>query len=639
MVCPQPKKSAIPILLSLLLLAGPALAHGGDYRGPAGQVPPTGRTPGDPTPPPQPNPGTTPSQPGGPPGVTPNGPRGFGPTPARPGAPVNAPVNLGPTGTTGSTGRRKPASIEGFERWEFWWGYNKDEYLKLKSHLNQGGASTESSTYFLGNADLDNVKDTTAPTRTVIESKIIPALEKALEDPFFDVRAAAVIALGKVGNQAHIPLLLKTLKDDNKQVRESSALALGILGHPDAVHQLSAILHDEIEGKRLLGRTKILTRTRAFAAIGLGLIGANSPEGSEMAFPPLLAALRRNEAQQDVIVASLNALGVMQFGKAVPHLLDIVMNVEQDFKYRAHAVIALGKIGDRSVVPTLHRCLRDKNLQVRRSAILALGVLADATDAETVKRLQAEVDRAREPQIRNWALISLGKIGGNAAKKTLLRTLIDSQKSTKAFAALGLGIMLRDKPDVNAANHVLNTFRDIKGDSVRGGLAIALGMMGHDVAEKDLLELTMSKGDPDLRGYCAIGLGLLDAKKVTTKLTSILGTRIDPDFQRSAAVALGLLGDRNVVENLTRILKTATTEYEISSSAIALGTIGDVSAIDPLIEILEAKQGVADLARANATTALGLVGDRRELPPLHVFSRGSNYRCMVDALNELFTIL
>lgn len=619
-------------------------AHGGNYRGPAGQVPPSGRTPNDPTPPPTPGGGTTPgggsvgggTTPGGPPTTAP-GPAGL-PVGPRAGGPTGPAAGPRAGGTTPG-GRRKASRAEGFERWEFWWAYNREPFLELKSKINQGGESTDSSDYLLGKADKDNVQDTTRPTATVVRDKVIPTLVAAVSDSFFDVRAAAVIALGKVGEKSEIPAIMKAFRDENKQVRESACLALGILGDPEPIPQLVEIMNDSADGKRLLGRSNILDRTRAFSAIALGLIGMNNLEGSQAVLEPLLKILDQKEAAQDIPVAAITALGIMKAEKAVPRLLDIIKDPSVEELQRAHAVIALLKIGDKQVIPIIQQLTRDKDVQVRRSAIITLGRLADSEDKASINILRAEVERGRDPQSKNWALIALGQIGGADARTTILRALQTEQKSTQAFAGLGLAILSRNEgsSDENA-KYVYEIFKDLKDDSARAGMAISLGLMRYKEAKDDLAALVSGKGDADLRGYCAVALGLMDARDKMPEIKKVLDSRVDPDFQRSAATALGLMGDKEVVSLLTKVLRTAKTEYEISAAALALGYIGDVSAIDPLVAAVTDKGGVVDLARANATTALGIVGEDRPLPVLSVISIDSNYRALVDALNELFSI-
>src|SRR5262245_44367324 len=181
------------VLLCLGVLTGVSLfyaldafGHGGQYRGPAGQVPPTGRTPNDPTPPPTPGGGTT----GG--GTTP----GATPTPGiTPTGGATGPRGAVPRGVTPGGRGRGRAGVEGYERWEFWWEYNKEPFLRLKERIHRGSVPSGSADFFLGASSKSDASDTQKATSGQIESKLIPGLIDACSDKFFDTRAAAVIGL------------------------------------------------------------------------------------------------------------------------------------------------------------------------------------------------------------------------------------------------------------------------------------------------------------------------------------------------------------------------------------------------------------------------------------------------------------
>src|SRR5262249_30826982 len=146
---------------------------------------------------------------------------------------------------------------------------------------------------------------------------------------------------------------------------------------------------------------------------------------------------------------------------------------------------------------------------------------------------------------------------------------------------------------------------------------------------------------PDLKGYAAVALGMINARGAQPIIEDILKDSkvTDPDLQRSASTALGLMGDTGAVPLLVKLLKEAQSEYVISSSALALGYIGDWRAIDPLVSLVKDKKGTPDLARANAVTALGIIGETEPLPKLHVVSINNNYRAQVESIQELLTIL
>src|SRR5881628_273675 len=130
------------LLLGALIAAGSlclqsiTAAHGGTYRGPGDTVPPAGGGGG-----------------GG--GTTPTGPGPSGPSTGGPAGP-STPSPAGPGASTGGAGARPAGPSTGpggggadLTTWEFWWGFNKDQYLNLKAAI-YSGPITGSDDFFLG---------------------------------------------------------------------------------------------------------------------------------------------------------------------------------------------------------------------------------------------------------------------------------------------------------------------------------------------------------------------------------------------------------------------------------------------------------------------------------------------------------
>ena len=619
-----------------------AYAHGGNYRGPAGQVPPTGRTPSDPTPPPTTGGGGTGggglpggSTPGAGGGVAGGGPA-IGPR-SGPGGGSGAGARAGAT-TPGMRGR-KASKSEGFERWEFWWGYNREPFLNLKENLAKREAISGSADWLLGNNKKEDASASQRPTTKAIREKVLPVLEKALKDKHFDVRAAAVIALGKAGDKAQLPAIIETLGDNHKQVSESAALAIGILGEPAGLPVLRDLIKDTREGKQLVKRPQgVPFRTRAFAGFAMGLIGDPSavPDLLEVANPS------RREANKDVPIGAIVGLGIMGSAAkdAVGPLIEIVNNSRVDDFIRSYAATSLGKIGEQEATPIIRKLLRDSSLHVRRSALIALGLLGAQDDAATIKYLQNEVEKGSDPQGRNWACISLGKIGGPEAMKTL-KSVVDSKSgSFQSFGALALAILAKNSDQQSEVVGMLRKgLEKSKDTSTKGAFCVALGIVGDKVVENELVKIMLGKNDESLRGYAAVALGMMQAKSAVPAIKQVVTERVkDPDLQRAAATALGIMGDKDVVTLLSDVISKASTEYVQSSAALAMGYIGDYTAIEALTELIEAKSGVADLARAHATVALGVVAEDDLLPVLHVIAIDNNYRAMVEAMQEVLTI-
>lgn len=83
------------------------------------------------------------------------------------------------------------------------------------------------------------------PEQAIVTS--LAALEAALDDPSWTVRANAVQQLAQLEDPESVQLLLEALSDEDSSVRASAARVLGVRGHPEACdvcEQLEAALHD-----------------------------------------------------------------------------------------------------------------------------------------------------------------------------------------------------------------------------------------------------------------------------------------------------------------------------------------------------------------------------------------------------------
>ena len=93
---------------------------------------------------------------------------------------------------------------------------------------------------------------------------LVGELLKNLRDPYFDVRAASAIALGKLGRNT-LPIrekLAHALRDKNSSVREAASLALGMIRAVESTTALTKILQNRREKRGF----------RCMAAVALGLM-------------------------------------------------------------------------------------------------------------------------------------------------------------------------------------------------------------------------------------------------------------------------------------------------------------------------------------------------------------------------------
>jgi HEAT repeat protein len=655
------------------LMADDVYAHGGSFRGPNGGVPPGLREPSDPEPPPPP-----PSDPGTPAAPT---------TPSAPDAPTtppdqghDTPDSTPPPAPIGpSQGPQKKSTTKSltFESWRFWWGYNNDDILNLKSHIYSARTSSSSPIFFASKQDEDNRRNAQRPTERAVMKTIIPALLRSInrKGDNEDIHGGSLVALGKVGSSKYIPIFEDSLWnrwqnekgqkiDFGYQATESAVLALGLLPNLDdaAKETVRRICLDALNDDNLR------TRERTWAAVNLGL------QRDGEAVRPLITALQKDYPDDNIPAGCLAGIGLIgqceQTSAIVQSLADSLesgelfgKDISNADRIKAFVGYAVMKIGDPQVLPTINKVLLSRRTGriVKRSAAIAAGVLGAKAEGdlkdETVQVLLRYVRRSGgDPSGENFAIIALSQIGTPKAISTLLDLADNGKYGQRPFAALGLATMVfyNDRaaaqgkadpmdPDVRQKikQKLVKLSGKFKDADTKAAFMLARGLMKDKSAIEELVNTVSKKSaDPVLRGFSCVALGLIgDASDhIKDALKLGLRERKGTDLRRNAATGLALLRDAEVVKLLLMELKKAKSFAVQGQLITAIGTIGDHTAIDPLVQILDDKsQPLA--TRAMAAVGLGMIGDLRELPELSRISKNYNYRASVKDLDELLFIL
>lgn len=185
-----------------------------------------------------------------------------------------------------------------------------------------------------------------------------------LTDPDWAVRREAVVTLGEMGDERCVEPLVRALQDGDWQVREAAVEAIGLVGSPavDAVLKLLRSWDHRKYAIRALGKIK-----------------------DERVLDPLVAQLRNDEFYEDATEA-LVELG----GPAVPRLVEALS--DKDENIRKQAVIALGRIRDSSAIDPLVEKLNDKDWYTRLTAAAALEKIGDERGREAIKPLLKDPD-------------------------------------------------------------------------------------------------------------------------------------------------------------------------------------------------------------------------------------------------------
>jgi HEAT repeat protein len=290
-----------------------------------------------------------------------------------------------------------------------------------------------------------------------------------------DARGEVIEALVRHGSRV-TELLVEQLGSEDLEIRKAAVVALGRIGDARAAPALVEVLDEDPE--------LVIPAADALAKIG-----------DPHAFEALLALVGDpHAAVRQSVVGALNSLGSpLMPGRVLPLLEDDDANV------RESAVKIAGYFGYPECVELLLERCHDEDERVRRAAVEHLPFLEDerATPA-LVRALRHET-----PKVRAAAAGALALTEGAEASASLIDALGDEDSWVRYFAARSLGqLKLVGSTDALAA-----LAQDDKANHVRIAAVEALGSIGGEMAVRAITPLLKS-GEPDLVRAAAEALGI-----------------------------------------------------------------------------------------------------------------------------------
>ena len=213
------------------------------------------------------------------------------------------------------------------------------------------------------------VEPAAEPTAPVVleEEKVKDEIEiqiDLLKDPDWVVRREAAITLGEMGDERCVEPLCRALRDGDWQVREVAIEGLGQIGSP-AAELLIKLLRD--------------WDVRKYAIAALGKIR------DERVLDPLMLQLRNDEFKDDAVNA-LVELGQPALSRLIKALKD------KDENVRKQAVLALGRIKEAEAIDPLIEMLSDGDWFTRLTAAAALEAIGDERGRVAIKPLMKDPD-------------------------------------------------------------------------------------------------------------------------------------------------------------------------------------------------------------------------------------------------------
>ncbi|MEA5533355.1 NACHT domain-containing protein [Crocosphaera sp. XPORK-15E] len=256
--------------------------------------------------------------------------------------------------------------------------------------------------------------------------------------------------------------------------------------------------------------------------------------------------------------------------------------------------------------PLLTKLRREKDDIFKTMLLLAGSCLTEVQtqqkdDALTQKIVKEITDFWRQhPNVDfiTSVLISLGKIGNEAAVNPLIQALTHSKYSVRWGAAYALRNEAAVNPLIQALTDSEYYVRSIVAETLD-----ALGNIGNEAAVNPLIQ-ALTDSHINVRSHAAEALGKIGHEAAVKPLIQAL-TDSDSYVRSHVAEALGKIGHEAAVNPLIRPL-TDSEYYAGSSLEEALGKIGNEAAVNPLIQALTDSE--YDVRR-RAVYALGKIGN------------------------------
>lgn len=210
-----------------------------------------------------------------------------------------------------------------------------------------------------------------------------PAAVRALDDPDDSVRAAAMFAARRCGQEVDISELADMLASPNPSVRGNVVMLLGMMGDPSALPMIEAMAQVPMPSQRVDNLRRTIVRVQfAEAQVLLG-----DPD----AISPLRAAVYSEF--DEVRVLAVTMLGRLQDASAETALMAMLDRRDQPIELKLAAAEAVSHIGNRAAIKqlldktafVLQSCGSD-NPVLRSQAVITAGAL-DAARQRVYRQL------------------------------------------------------------------------------------------------------------------------------------------------------------------------------------------------------------------------------------------------------------
>ena len=411
-----------------------------------------------------------------------------------------------------------------------------------------------------------------------------------------DLRMQAALALGEQREARAIGPLINALKDDDANVRYHAIEALGKLKAGDAVDALADIAASRdfflafpaLDALAKIGDSRVAPRVVALLEDDLlrdPAINLLGQLGDETAVAPLTALLNTAEAPTDLIAEALAALSdryEQQYGEGshiadltnreisptgVQNLLDALETPGKE-NLRPLALV-LGWLKRSGVERALTRLMGRDDL--RDEIIEALVRHGSATFDLLMSQLEAE-----DLEVRRSAVVALGRIADRRATPALVNALHDESLSIEAANALA---QIGDPKSLDGLLSLIGN----DDASTRQAAVNALNSLATPNMSKRIIPL-LHDPDPNVRESAVKIAGYFGYSESAGELLKL--SRDPVERVRTAAIEhLPFVEDDRAFDVLINAIKEETPTVR-AAAARALGNVDAPETVDHLIQAL-----------------------------------------------------
>lgn len=325
-------------------------------------------------------------------------------------------------------------------------------------------------------------------------------------------------------------------------------------------------------------RTPVLFLFAIALAVSAVPARANGWEHWGIPLEVLLKALASDQPEHQV--AAVRSLGYRRETSAVAPMLELIERADTPAMVTSATIDALGRIGDRSALPPLHRVLQESpREELRADAATALGAIGAAES-----RAQLLIALGREPTlVGRAAIVSALGAWRDAEAIAALAALLDDQRHRplrpRAIQALG-------RMGSQAAPPLLSALQTARSDGARIEIVDALGRTGAPEAVGPLSALLSPSASPELRVRVAAALGTIGDGSAVPTLIVLLSDEAAP-VRYYAVRSLAEANDIRAAEPLRTLYRRLAAKHATESpGTIPFPTAGPLLDLSLQVEIV-----------------------------------------------------